>query len=55
MEIAKRLPHRRFQSVYRHGIRHRTRSNAAPEEQETAVLTELVQRMGKNGPLFRPS
>jgi hypothetical protein len=29
MEIAKRLSHRRFQSVYRHGIRHRTRSNAA--------------------------
>jgi hypothetical protein len=48
MEIAKRLPHRSVQSVYRHGIRQlHPFKRGAWSEQETAVLTELVQRMGK--------
>jgi hypothetical protein len=48
MEIAKFLPHRSVQSVYRHGIRQlHPFKRGAWSEQETAVLTELVQRMGK--------
>jgi hypothetical protein len=48
MEIAKHLPHRSVQSVYRHGIRQlHPFKRGAWSEQETAVLTELVQRMGK--------
>jgi hypothetical protein len=48
MEIAKRLPHRSVQSVYRHGIRQlHPFKRGAWSEPETAVLTELVQRMGK--------
>jgi hypothetical protein len=48
MEIAKRLPHRSVQSVYRHGIRQlHPFKRGAWSEQETAVLVDLVQRMGK--------
>jgi len=48
MEIAKRLPHRSVQSVYRHGIRqlHPFKRGAWSEE-ECNVLVDLVQRMGK--------
>lgn len=48
MEIAKRLPHRSVQSVYRHGIRqcHPFKRGAWSEE-EVATLQDLVTRMGK--------
>ena len=48
MEIAKCLPHRSVQSVYRHGIRRcHPFKRGAWTEGETALLTDLVQRMGK--------
>lgn len=48
MEIAKRLPHRSVQSVYRHGIRQlHPFKRGAWSEQETVHLQELVARMGK--------
>lgn len=48
MEIAKRLPHRSVQSVYRHGIRQlHPFKRGAWSEQECNTLQELVQRMGK--------
>lgn len=48
MEIAKRLPHRSVQSVYRHGIRQlHPFKRGAWSEQECTMLTELVQRHGK--------
>jgi hypothetical protein len=48
MEIAKRLPHRSVQSVYRHGLRqlHPFKRGAWTDD-ECEVLVELVQRMGK--------
>jgi hypothetical protein len=48
MEIAKRLPHRSVQSVYRHGLRqlHPFKRGAWTEE-EVEMLVDLVQRMGK--------
>ena len=48
MEIAKRLPHRSVQSVYRHGLRqlHPFKRGAWTEE-ECEILVDLVQRMGK--------
>lgn len=48
MEIAKRLPHRSVQSVYRHGLRqlHPFKRGAWTEE-ECESLVDLVQRMGK--------
>eukprot|EP00977_Amphora_coffeiformis_P018652 scaffold6634_cov158-Amphora_coffeaeformis.AAC.10 len=48
MEIAKALPHRSVQSVYRHGIRqlHPFKRGAWTEE-EVASLVDLVQRIGK--------
>jgi hypothetical protein len=48
MEIAKRLPHRSVQSVYRHGIRQlHPFKRGAWSDQECQTLQELVQRMGK--------
>lgn len=48
MEIAKRLPHRSVQSVYRHGIRQlHPFKRGAWSENECQQLIELVQRMGK--------
>ncbi|GAX10256.1 Myb-like DNA-binding protein REB1 [Fistulifera solaris] len=48
MEISKCLPQRSVQSVYRHGIRklHPFKRGAWTEE-ETTLLSDLVQRMGK--------
>jgi hypothetical protein len=48
MEIAKRLPHRSVQSVYRHGLRqlHPFKRGAWTED-EVEMLVDLVQRMGK--------
>jgi Myb-like DNA-binding domain len=48
MEIAKKLPHRSVQSVYRHGIRqcHPFKRGAWSEE-ECATLVDLVSRLGK--------
>lgn len=48
MEIAKRLPHRTVQSVYRHGLRQLHPFRRGPwTEQECHMLCELVTRMGK--------
>lgn len=48
MEIAKRLPHRTVQSVYRHGLRQLHPFKRGPwTEQEQQVLLDLVARMGK--------
>lgn len=48
MEIAKRLPHRSVQSVYRHGIRKcHPFKRGAWSDQECTVLTDLVTRLGK--------
>lgn len=48
MEIAKCLPHRSVQSVYRHGIRRcHPFKRGAWTEGEAALLQDLVQRMGK--------
>jgi len=48
MEIAKCLPHRSVQSVYRHGIRQcHPFKRGAWSEAEAATLVDLVQRMGK--------
>lgn len=48
MEIAKRLPHRTVQSVYRHGLRQLHPFKRGPwTEQEQQVLVDLVGRMGK--------
>jgi hypothetical protein len=48
MEIAKKLPHRSVQSVYRHGIRQcHPFKRGAWSEQECATLIELVTRLGK--------
>jgi len=48
MEIAKRLPHRTVQSVYRHGLRQLHPFKRGPwSETECHTLVELVQRMGK--------
>jgi hypothetical protein len=48
MEIARRLPHRSVQSVYRHGLRqlHPFKRGAWTEE-ERDMLVDSVQRMGK--------
>lgn len=48
MEIAKRLPHRSVQSVYRHGIRQcHPFKRGSWSEQECTTLQDLVTRMGK--------
>mmetsp|Transcript_9954 Transcript_9954/g.15349 ORF Transcript_9954/g.15349 Transcript_9954/m.15349 type:complete len:511 (-) Transcript_9954:41-1573(-) len=48
MEIAKRLPHRTVQSVYRHGLRQLHPFKRGPwSESECHTLIELVQRHGK--------
>ena len=48
MEIAKRLPHRSVQSVYRHGIRQLHPFNRGQwNESETQQLMELVEVLGK--------
>lgn len=48
MEIAKQLPHRSVQSVYRHGIRQmHPFKRGAWSDQECVMLNELVQLMGK--------
>ena len=48
MEIAKILPHRSVQSVYRHGIRQcHPFKRGAWSEQECATLVDLVTRLGK--------
>jgi len=48
MEIAKRLPHRTVQSVYRHGLRQLHPFRRGPwTEAECQMLLELVTRMGK--------
>lgn len=48
MEIAKRLPHRTVQSVYRHGLRQLHPFKRGPwTEGECNALQELVARMGK--------
>ena len=48
MEIAKKLPHRSVQSVYRHGIRQcHPFKRGAWSEQECATLIDLVTRLGK--------
>lgn len=48
MEIAKRLPHRSVQSVYRHGIRQcHPFKRGAWSDAECTMLTELVQTLGK--------
>mmetsp|Transcript_30394 Transcript_30394/g.46383 ORF Transcript_30394/g.46383 Transcript_30394/m.46383 type:complete len:415 (+) Transcript_30394:264-1508(+) len=48
MEIAKRLPHRTVQSVYRHGLRQLHPFRRGPwTEQECQMLCDLVTRMGK--------
>lgn len=48
MEIAKRLPHRTVQSVYRHGLRQLHPFKRGPwTEQECQSLMDLVARMGK--------
>jgi hypothetical protein len=48
MEIAKRLPHRTVQSVYRHGLRQLHPFRRGPwTEAECQTLSDLVTRMGK--------
>lgn len=48
MEIAKRLPHRTVQSVYRHGLRQLHPFKRGPwTEPECILLLDLVTRMGK--------
>jgi hypothetical protein len=48
MEIAKRLPHRTVQSVYRHGLRQLHPFKRGPwTEEEQRHLLEYVGRMGK--------
>jgi Myb-like DNA-binding domain len=48
MEIAKCLPHRSVQSVYRHGIRQLHPFNrGAWCEEECEILQDLVQKLGK--------
>ena len=48
MEIAKRLPHRTVQSVYRHGLRQLHPFKRGPwTEMECTLLLDLVTRMGK--------
>jgi hypothetical protein len=48
MEIAKCLPHRSVQSVYRHGIRRcHPFKRGGWTEAETVSLADLVQRLGK--------
>ena len=48
MEIAKRLPHRTVQSVYRHGLRQLHPFRRGPwTERECQMLMDLVTRMGK--------
>lgn len=48
MEIAKRLPHRTVQSVYRHGLRQLHPFKRGPwTEIECTLLLDLVTRMGK--------
>ena len=48
MEIAKCLPNRTVQSVYRHGIRRCHQFRRGPwTERETNMLTDLVQSSGK--------
>jgi hypothetical protein len=48
MEIAKSIPHRTVQSVYRHGLRQLHPFKRGPwSEQEVATLHELIARMGK--------
>jgi len=48
MEIAKRLPHRSVQSVYRHGIRQcHPFKRGAWSDAECTTLAELVQTLGK--------
>lgn len=48
MEIAKKLPHRSVQSVYRHGIRQcHPFKRGAWSEQECNTLVDLVTRLGK--------
>ncbi|EEC45970.1 predicted protein [Phaeodactylum tricornutum CCAP 1055/1] len=48
MEIAKQLPHRSVQSVYRHGIRQlHPFKRGAWSDTECTQLVELVQRLGK--------
>ena len=48
MEIAKRLPHRSVQSVYRHGLRQLHPFKRGPwADDECETLLQLVQRMGK--------
>ena len=48
MEIAKRLPHRSVQSVYRHGIRRmHPFKRGCWSEAECNTLVELVARLGK--------
>lgn len=48
MEIAKKLPHRSVQSVYRHGLRqlHPFKRGAWTEE-ECEILVDMVTKMGK--------
>jgi hypothetical protein len=48
MEIARKLPHRSVQSVYRHGIRQlHPFKRGAWNAQEVQMLSDLVQRLGK--------
>lgn len=48
MEIAKALPHRSVQSVYRHGIRQlHPFKRGAWNHEEVAALVDLVARLGK--------
>lgn len=48
MEIAKQLPHRSVQSVYRHGLRQlHPFKRGAWSDQECELLINLVQRTGK--------
>jgi hypothetical protein len=48
MEIAKSVPHRTVQSVYRHGLRQLHPFKRGPwTEEEVATLNELIARMGK--------
>lgn len=48
MEIAKRLPHRSVQSVYRHGLRQlHPFKRGAWKDEECEMLVDLVVRLGK--------
>ena len=48
MEIARRLPHRTVQSVYRHGLRQLHPFKRGPwGEEEVTLLLDLVHRYGK--------